>query len=54
MDQFVLTAPRHIFVPADAEGAELLSEEVISERMYERDPDFIDHSDPKELDLFEN
>ena len=54
MDQFVVTAPRYILVPADDEGTELLPEKVISARMYERDPDFVDHADPKELDLFED
>lgn len=54
LSQFSVTSPQHMLVPSDDEGTEMLSEEAISSRMYERDPDFIDHSDPKELDLFEN
>lgn len=54
LDQFVVTTPQHVLVPTNDDGSEILSDEIIAKKMYEDEPDFVDHSDPKELDLFED
>ena len=51
LDQFIVTMPQSVLIRT-RNGDPNIPEEILSKIMYDRDPAFIDNSDPEEFNLF--